>query len=222
MTLIKTADAAEFLALVPRLAQCRPVRSVAVVPFDGSRTLGVLRVDLPEAGGDDGFAATLVGMVCKVREADAMAIVVYTDRPLAGTGPERGAIVHERLVRALERKAEACGLEIRETLCVASDGWGSYADAASPPVPNPLADLVDDDVVARLPVELRGPLGDQTAGVGLPRPDLAASERVDRALRSLTDAIGAVSGRPGRSRPRTATSPGSIRRRSRRCAPSTT
>ncbi len=84
-TIIKAADAAEFLALVPRLAGFRPVRSVAIVPFHANRTLGVMRLDLPPDDADiERMAATLVGMVCKIRDADGLAVVVYSDHGFAG------------------------------------------------------------------------------------------------------------------------------------------
>src|SRR5690606_32425888 len=110
-TIIPTADAAEFLALVPHLAGCRPVRSVALVPFGGSRTLGLMRADLPEPGAEvDSIAATLVGMVCRVRDADGIAVVVYTDDDFR----EGDEIAHADVVRALRAKVDACGLRLMD------------------------------------------------------------------------------------------------------------
>lgn len=192
-TIITAADAAEFLALVPRLAGFRPVRSVAIVPFQGRRTLGVLRADLPGDDADaDSVAATLVGMVCKVRHADALAIVVYTDAAFSGVGADDGGPAHGRLAQALTRAADVCGLRVAEALCVAADGWGSYLDAAQG-APRPLDELDDTSIDERLPEELRGPLGDQAAGAELPPVDLALTERTARALQTLDDAIDAIS-----------------------------
>lgn len=204
-TTITAADAAEFLALVPRLAGFQPVRSVVVLPFRRDRSLGVMRVDLPGEDDDvDRIAATLVGMVCKVRDADGVAIVVYSDHPFAGSGADGGAVAHASLVRALEEKADACGLRVTEALCVAADGWGPYAGDGAASAPRPLSDLeVGNALSARLPAELRAPLGDQCAGAGLPGKDLAQTERTGRALRALDVTIGAVSratGSPGAAR----------------------
>ncbi len=191
-TIITAAGAAQFLALVPRLAGFRPVRSVALVPFHRSRTIGVLRVDLPPADGDVGsVAATLIGMVCKIREADAVAVVVYTDDALL----DDGAITREGLVHALIGRADACGIHVTDALCVASDGWGSYLD--DPPVARALEELADDELVERLPPDMREPLGDQAADARLPSVDLAQRERVGRALLSLDAAIDAVSAATG-------------------------
>ena len=191
--IIKAADAAEFLALVPRLAGCRPVRSLALVPFAGTRTLGVMRVDLPEAGVDlDSVAATLVGMVCRVREADGLAVVVYTDEDF----DVEGGVAQESFVRALIGKADACGLRLMEALCVAADGWGSYLEDGTPQ--HPLHELADDDFLERLPADMRAPLADHTAGAALPEVDLAETERAGQALLALGDAVEAVCAATGR------------------------
>ena len=192
-TIIKAADAAQFLALVPRLAGCRPVRSLALVPFGGSRTLGVMRADLPAPGADiDSIAATLVGMICKVREADGLALVVYTDEEF--TGDE--GVAQERFVRALMGKTDACGLRLMDALCVAADGWGSYLEDGSPR--HALDELADDDLVERLPDDMRAPLADHTAVAELPAVDLAQSERVGHALLALGEAVDAVCAATGR------------------------
>ncbi|MFT4229440.1 MAG: hypothetical protein QM602_04045, partial [Microbacterium sp.] len=197
-TIITAADAAQFLSLMPHLAGFRPVQSIALVPSDGPHTLGVVRVDLPPDDADvDGVAATLIGIVCRVRPADGFTVVVYTDRELAGSGPEDGAIAHDRLVRALLTRADACGLRVADALCVAADGWGSYLDRSCPPERHPLDELADPDALALLPDDLPAPLGDQSAGAELPPADLAARERVGRALASLGAAVTAISAATG-------------------------
>src|SRR5690606_29416106 len=154
-----------------------------------SRSLGVLRVDLPARGADvDSIAATLIGMVCRVREADGVALVVYTDDALATA---EGVIAHAEVVSALRTKADACGLRLVDALCVASDGWGSYLDDAGHR--HPLSDLDDDALLDRLPQELRVPLGDHVSGAELPAVDLAQTERAARALVALAAAVEAIS-----------------------------
>src|SRR5690606_2942436 len=134
-------------------------------PFAGTRTLGVMRVDLPAADADvdlDSVAATLVGMVCRIREADGVALVVYTGEDF----DVRDGVAQESFVRALIGKADACGLRLMEALCVAADGWGSYVEEGSPR--HPLDELADDDLVERLPADMRAPLADHTSGAELP------------------------------------------------------
>lgn len=195
-TIIPAADPAEFLALVPRLAGCRPVRSIALVPFDDVRTVGVLRVDLPTPGNDvDSIAATLVGMLCRVRDADGAALVVYTDDALAAGD---STLAHADVVHALMQKMDACGLRVVNAFCVAADGWGSYLDDEGHR--HPLSDLAEDALIDLLPEEMRAPLGDQTSGAQLPGVDLAQTERTARALASLVDAVAAVSAATGSAR----------------------
>ena len=47
-TIVKAADAAQFLSFVPRMLGYHPTRSLVVIPFHGSRTLGAMRIDLPD------------------------------------------------------------------------------------------------------------------------------------------------------------------------------
>lgn len=196
-TIIPAADAAQFLTLVPRLAGFHPARSLVLVPFRGHRTLGVLRVDLPNADADvDRVAATLIGMACKVREADGVAIVVYTDDGMFCDGAQRpGDMSASSLVRALIGRADACGLHITDALCVAADGWASYLDEA--PEPRSLRELDDPEVIGRLPRGLREPLADQSAGASLPLVDADRVVSVAAALDDLEAAIDAVCGATG-------------------------
>ncbi len=188
-TIVRAADAADFLALVPRLAGYRPSRSIALVPFHGSRTLGVMRVDLPgpDAAGDS-FAATLIGMLCKLPEASGVAFIVYTDAPFA----DADSITSATLVAALRTKADACGIDVVDALCVAADGWGSYLDPDCPAAGRPLRELDRPGLLDGLDHELGAPASDQAAGAELPAADLAQTERTAHALQSLDDALEAV------------------------------
>lgn len=184
-TIIRAAGAAEFLALIPRLAGFRPVDSLVLVPFRGSRTLGVMRVDLPPDDAEvDSIAATLIGMVCRVREADAVALVVYTGRELR----DGERLAYADLAAAIEAKADACGLRVADALCVGADAWGSYLH---PEHGGSLDDLADDALLD-LPDNLRGPLGDQSTGTALPEYDDSARLAVARALAALDEAVAAV------------------------------
>src|SRR3546814_5555462 len=84
-TIFRAAGAADFLALVPRLLGYLPSRSLVLIPFDGNRTLGGLRLDLPRDLDPlelDRTSSTVMGMVCKVSHTDAVALVAYTDETL--------------------------------------------------------------------------------------------------------------------------------------------
>ena len=183
-TTVKAANAAQFLSVVPKMLGYRPSRSLVLIPFAGSRSIGAMRFDLPAAGETDEIdrtAATLIGMVCRLPDADAVAAVAYTDESFAENGmPQRD------LMEGLERRADACGLRMTDALCVAADGWGSHFDPLCPPEGRPLEELGDEPAGAEL---LAVPTGDQAAGAELPRVDLAEKERTARALAALTDAV---------------------------------
>ncbi|HEV7956101.1 MAG TPA: DUF4192 family protein, partial [Marisediminicola sp.] len=88
-TVVKTHDAQDFLALVPQLAGYHPRDSVLLVAFRGNRTCAALRFNLPTAKNERIFrrvATSVVGTLCKVRGADAVVPVIYTDETFAGAG----------------------------------------------------------------------------------------------------------------------------------------
>src|SRR5690242_6908630 len=123
-TVVKAADAAQFLSVVPRMLGYHPTRSLVVIPFHGGSSLGAMRFDLPEGDGEslDRTAATVTGMACRLPEADAIAAIAYTDARFH----DDGRMPHLELFAALERRADACGLRVTDLLCVAADGWGSF------------------------------------------------------------------------------------------------
>lgn len=187
-SIVKAADAAEFLALVPRLAGFRPSESIVLVPFVGTRTAGVMRIDLPvgaDAEETDRCAATFLGMVCRLPDADGFAAVVYTDASYDGSMP------HRALLEALSTRADAAGLRMMDALCVAADGWGSLFD---PQCPDTGWDLERIEAGAASMSHIPAPSGDQNAGASLPTVDLATKERVARALAQLDGAIRTVFG----------------------------
>lgn len=183
-TIVKAAGAAQFLSLIPKMLGYRPTRSVVLIPFDGSRSIGAMRFDLPtadESDESDRIAATLIGMVCRLPDADAVAAVLYTDASFSG-----GAMPHTELIDALQGRADACGIRVTDALCVGADAWGSRFDPLLPEGGRPLTDLRDDPEGA---AHLSVADGDQSTGADLPRVDLAESERTARALHSLQNAV---------------------------------
>ena len=118
-TIVRAADAAQFLSLVPHLLGFVPSRSLVVVPMCRGRSLGAMRVDLPAdpaGAASDAVAATVVGMACRIADADGAMVVVYTDAAVTGILP------HRALVQSLCDRADACGLPIADALVVAADG----------------------------------------------------------------------------------------------------
>ncbi|HOA85980.1 MAG TPA: DUF4192 family protein [Microbacteriaceae bacterium] len=223
-TVITAKSAADFLALVPALTGYTPTRSIALVAFRGSRTLGVLRVDLPPADADAqslaSAAATFVGMICRLPDADGLAPVVYTEGPLrAGTPPRqsrRGAaspdgavrrdrapdspharIAHSELIDAVRRCADACGLAVRDALCVAADGWASYLE---PHLAHPLSALDAAAARADLPAHTAPTRGDQHSGAELPDVDPCERVRVAMALADLQELLEALDAGAGTPR----------------------
>ncbi|WP_375386732.1 DUF4192 family protein [uncultured Microbacterium sp.] len=197
-TIVKAADAAQFLSLVPRMLGFAPRRSLVLVPFAKSRSLGAMRVDLPVDEIDlDTAAATFIGMVCRIPSADAVAAVIYTDVAFGDRG-----VPEEALVRGILRRADACGLRVTDALCVAADAWGSYLDSALPPGGRRL------DALDTGPADAAGvpePVGDQWSGAELPPVDLAVKERVARALVALRAAVDLLCGTDASAR---STAPG--------------
>ncbi|NHI16230.1 DUF4192 family protein [Microbacterium excoecariae] len=128
------------LAAVPPALGFHPRDSVVIAPLVGHETRGFLRLDLPGPVDLDAVAATAVGHVCRVAEADAMIVIVYTDAPLR----DGDGLAYDAFVAAIGERADACGLGVMGELCVASDGWAPYDD----PAPRPLAEIAGDGPVA--------------------------------------------------------------------------
>lgn len=139
--IVKAADAAQFLSLVPRLLGCTPTRSLVLVPMARGRSLGAMRLDLPPEDLVDTVASRAIGMVCRIAEADAVVVVVYTDEAIGDAGGADARLPGHAVVDAVGEHAHACGLRVVDALTVAGDGWGPHDDAALPPGGYPLDQL---------------------------------------------------------------------------------
>jgi len=175
-TIIRVSSPLALLALVPRLLDCTPRRSLALIPFAESRSLAALRVDLPDDDSPelDSVASTLIGMACKVPRTDAVTAVIYTDDDVADQDP----LPHRALVDALLARAHICGLRVLEALVVGPDGWCSYLD------PSTRGAHAPDEITAAGPPTLpdASPDHDQVSAAALPSVGLAEKERLGRAL----------------------------------------
>lgn len=153
-TIVKTTQPYDLLALVPQLVGFRPHNSLVLVAFRGKRTGGAYRVDLPAPASETVYkriATTLIGMLCKIQGADGVIPVIYTEDSFS----ECGGIPRESLMRRLLSRANTAGFVVKEALCVASDGWGSYFDEDGAG-PSSLALIDDSDVHRALPEASRG------------------------------------------------------------------
>lgn len=190
-TTVKAADAAEFLALVPRMLGYTPTRSIVVVPMGPvgtasrggarrSRSMGGMRLDLPsDESAVDGFAATLIGMVCRIPRAESLVAIVYGDEGVAGGLP------HEPLASAVRRASDASGLELIDMLVIGPDGWASHLRPGEGI--RPLTELLTFD--RTLPP---APAGDQRRDADLPDATEADWRRTAQARRSLEAALEVV------------------------------
>jgi hypothetical protein len=194
-TVVTAANAADFLAVVPHLVGFQPQDSIVFVAFRGRRTCGAMRFDLPdvvESGADDAgsafyerVATTLVGMLSKLPGVDSVVPVVYTLETFAAAGgPPRSAFV-----RAVVARFEFSGFELRDALCVAADGWGSYFDDKRPSQGRPLAEVAASRVLDDLPEHKVRPLGDIARWAALPEVAPAECRRVARAVTQLRRSI---------------------------------
>jgi hypothetical protein len=176
LTTIKTKNAADFLALVPQLVGFQPEQSLVLVAFRGNRSCGALRFNLPGRGAGETvlrrIATTLVGTLCKIVGADAVVPVVYTSERFEQRDIPQGAIVF-----AVMQRAELSGFEVKDALCVASNGWGSYLDPSIPRGGRPLAEVRASPVVAAAAAGGR-PLGSLHQPAELPKVDIAARKEV--------------------------------------------
>lgn len=204
-TIVHATGAAELLAAIPVLTGFTPRESVVLLPFRRSRTAGALRFDLPAglvgtvtaatppAPTAAEFAATAIGLACRVPDTDALAIAVYTESGGAPDATSAEALPAAGLVDELIRRAEACELRIVETLVIGAESWADYRDPQAPL--HPLAEVPAAPAVPGF----AGPAPDQFSGTELPSPGLFAAESVGRALIALERVLG-PSG-PGRKPP---------------------
>ncbi|MEO7006686.1 MAG: DUF4192 domain-containing protein [Terrimesophilobacter sp.] len=180
--IVKAENAADFLALVPYLLGFHPRDSVVLVAFCGNRTRGALRFDLPKTDADlacKRIATTMIGVLCKLPEVDALVPVVFTDDRFALPIP------HRPFLNAVVRRAESAGFVVRDALCVASDGWGDYLEADTPRTGHPLSEISASAIGERVPRGARGArgeIGTVTDGAVIPVVDLATAERVARLM----------------------------------------
>ncbi len=189
-TIVRAADAADFLSVLPHLLGCTPRQSVVLVPMAHGRTLGAMRVDLPADEVASTAAASIVGMVCRVVDVEAVMLVVYTDAAAGHDLPHRG------VASALLTRARECGLPVVDALVVAGNGWGSYLDDDVPVGGHSLESIAARDDLPLAATPWGAVASDQSAGARLPAPAAGQRRGVAQALRSLEAALEAICGIP--------------------------
>lgn len=192
-TIVRAADAAQFLSVLPHLLGCTPRDSVVVVPLSQGRTLGVMRVDLPSETAAAGAAASIIGMACRIVDVEAVVLVVYTDAEISDDPSPR--LPHPAVIAALRTRADECGLPVAEVFVVAANGWGSALSNRLPPGGHDRARIAPRDDLP--PEAVDGPPAvDQAAGAQLPMPGAGRRRAVGQALRSLDAALETICGIP--------------------------
>lgn len=166
-TIIRAASARDFLGFVPALLGYVPQRSLVLVPMDGTRSVGALRVDL--AADPSALAHTTLGLMCRVPGATGAVAVVYTDDTAASTRP---------LAAQIAEIADRDGLHLFDVLYVASDGYGSHLTTDAP---RPLSEIVTPDA-------LRERVAASVAtDASIPEADADRAEEIARALDAMHD-----------------------------------
>lgn len=200
MTTIVQAHAAEdLLALVPQLLGFTPESSLVIVLFAGRRSRGALRLTLPSGAPTSERAATTVAeraldFVGRAPGVDGVVPVLFVDEPFGRrTATDGRASPPGRAVAdAFMRLAAARGLVVKDALCSARDGWGSYLDPEVPIGGRPTA------LVSASPVTDIAPVREDlvTTEIPLAPPDRCAAVQaaIEDLERRLDAAVVAAEG----------------------------
>ncbi|MFA5606107.1 MAG: DUF4192 family protein [Leucobacter sp.] len=132
-TILRAASSADFLAALPRLTGMYAPESLFIVLFDGKRTLGSARVDLPSLEQLEHPGPEITAWLHTVAEialkGDAAAVVVYTGAELSN---QPLSSPHGMLAGVLVDVLHAAGASVRDALVVGSDGWASFVGTNFP------------------------------------------------------------------------------------------
>lgn len=183
-TVIKAHTAADFLAFVPHLVGYTPRRSVIFVMFNGKRTCGALRMDLPPNGPPTllkHFATIALATIAEVPDVQTIVPVVFTDEEFG----DDSAIPHAGLMDVVRRRCRHVGMPVREMLCLAADGWASYLDKVTPRGGRPLDEVLGSEVIAAVPEDVRAGAGDHLSQASYVPPEEDASRRATHIMATL-------------------------------------
>lgn len=187
---LRCTSTADFLAALPQLVGFTAEDSLFVVFFDGNRSGGTLRVDLPQSESPQHLTQFIDGLCTLLQNARAHhgwaspAIVISSTR----TFQDAQGIPWRRLARRLERRLERSGNRARELCCIVPDGWASYLDPASPSSGHPLSDIAASTVAADTTVPELSTLSQ------FPTPPRAKAESIAAALADEAEPIHDIDG----------------------------
>lgn len=166
-TIIRAESTRDFLGFVPALIGYVPQRSLVLVPMDGQRSIGALRVDL--AADAATLAHTTLGLLCRVPGATGAVAIIYTDDTAAST---------RTLAEQIAEIADRDGLHLVDVLYVAGDGYGSHlaGDAPRPVTEIATPDALRERVAASVATD-----------ASIPEADADRAEEIARALDAMHD-----------------------------------
>ena len=139
-TVIKAESSADFLALLPAFTGYTVTNSLLVILFQGNQSFGSLRFDLREDTGPDeciSLSHAVSQVVGEIPQVDGVAFAVMTD---ARSAPGFGAPWQD-LARLLQHGAARAGLVLRDSCCIAADGWSSYLSPEPNGAMRPLSEI---------------------------------------------------------------------------------
>lgn len=159
-TILRAASSADFLAALPRLTGMSAPESCFLVMFDGKKTRGTARIDLPDRladqlGSPGPELEAWIRQVAElaIRSLGPVAVVVDTASPLA---EQPAASPHGVLTAILSDVLQASGVPVRDALSIGSDGWASFMGSDQPEL-RPLDEIeqspLHDPAHRPLPIE---------------------------------------------------------------------
>lgn len=130
-TVMKAADAATLLGLIPVTLGFQPHNSIVLLVMSGNRSVGAMRFDLPTEGDSlASIASTMIGTAVRVPKSTGVIIVIYSD----------DLVVHQwATIGALVAVAKQVGFEVRDALVVGSNGFASQEEPLG--TTHPLSDI---------------------------------------------------------------------------------
>lgn len=148
---VKAENPAHVLAAMPALVGFAPRESLVLMAFRGKRTCGAFRMDLPRSSTvavQKRTVTSAVGILCKLKKVDSVVVVICTDASFSGKSTPPLAAFAGLVTRRLRDS----GFAVRDSLCLAADGWASYLEGDTPDGGFPLCDL---DAVSLPPGAIR-------------------------------------------------------------------
>ncbi|MBC9926152.1 MULTISPECIES: DUF4192 family protein [unclassified Leucobacter] len=182
---IKAESSADFLALLPAFTGYSITNSLLVVLFQGNQSFGSLRFDLPEDTGPDqcvSLSHAVAQVVGGIAQVDGVAFAMLTD---ARSTPGRGAPWQD-LARLLQRGAARAGLVLRDSCCIAADGWASYLSPEPGGAMRPLSEIEHSMAGLEASVIIDEPVPDIEQLGSLPERNAARAADVRHRIDELT------------------------------------